>query len=150
MGGFVLVLLVALAPAEAEQPVRQLLVEAAAAWNRHDLAAFADRFTPDGEVIPPSGAWWRGRGEIAAQLQALHKGPLKNSRVRFDVIAIRFLTPEVALVHANGEDDLGQVGPDGKRLPPGRGHVTFVVERRDRAWQIRLEQVTATEGDARR
>ena len=59
------------------------------------------------------------------------------------MVDVQLLSPELALVHANGADDLGQTGADGKPVPPGHGHVTFLTQRREGVWQIRLEQVTA-------
>src|SRR5437660_597601 len=93
-------------------------------------------------MIPPLATMIAGRTEIEKQFTELHKGMLKNSQLSSEGIEIRFLKPDIAVVHFKLTDDLNIVGTDGKKLPPARGLASMVVQKRDGAWQIQLEQVT--------
>ena len=47
--------------------VRDVQAQQAAAWNRHDAAAYADNFT-NGDVVNVLGWWWKGPTEIQLKL----------------------------------------------------------------------------------
>jgi uncharacterized protein (TIGR02246 family) len=69
-----LLFLVALCPAGAlaqdsdPSAVRDVAMQQADAWNRHDAAAYAALFTPDCDVVNVVGWWWKSRAEMQQKL----------------------------------------------------------------------------------
>jgi uncharacterized protein (TIGR02246 family) len=85
-----------------EVAVRALYQQLIEAWG--DTDAYAALFTEDGDYITFDGSHARGRTEIARAHRPLFEGILKGSRlVEVGIpLEIRFLSPEVALVHSGG------------------------------------------------
>ncbi len=111
------------------------------AWNRHDMKAFAALFADDADFVNVIGLWWRGRAEIQREHEALHATRMKHSHLAADETAIRFLCPDVAVVHVRWELT-GDTGLEGKPLPPRKGVLTHVVEKVGGQWLITSSQNT--------
>jgi hypothetical protein len=56
-----------------EAAIRQVQVQQAEAWNRHDAPAYAALFSEDGDVVNVVGWWWKGRPRQGIQTQVLQK-----------------------------------------------------------------------------
>ena len=82
--------------------VRTLYQKLIEAWG--DTDAYAALFTEDGDYITFDGSHARGRTEIARAHRPLFEGILKGSRlVEVGIpVEVRFLSPDVALVHCGG------------------------------------------------
>jgi uncharacterized protein (TIGR02246 family) len=85
-----------------EAAVRALYQQMIDGWNAGSGEAFAAPFSPDGHLIGFDGVHFRGREQIAAFHQQLFDKWMKGSRLVGDVEEVRFLSPDVALVHAVG------------------------------------------------
>jgi uncharacterized protein (TIGR02246 family) len=85
-----------------EAAVRALYQELMDGWNQGSGAAFASVFTEDGDLIGFDGTHFKGRQEIAPFHQQLFDKWLKGSRLVGEVKDVRFLSPDVALMHAVG------------------------------------------------
>ena len=85
-----------------EAAVRALYQELMDGWNQGSGAAFAAVFTEDGDLIGFDGTHFKGRQEIAPFHQQLFDKWLKGSRLVGQVKDVRFLSPDVALMHAVG------------------------------------------------
>ncbi len=85
-----------------EQQIRARFEAFAAAWNAHDVAAMTGCFVERGNVTHPWGAFAAGHEEIARLLTAEHEGEMRNSRWRFDQLAIRQLSERAAVVECSG------------------------------------------------
>ena len=85
-----------------ESVVRTLYQKLIEAWG--DTDAYAALFTEDGDYIIFDGSHARGRSEIAKAHRPLFEGILKGSRlVEVGIpVEVRFLSPDVALVHCGG------------------------------------------------
>ncbi len=85
-----------------ESVVRALYQQLIADWG--DTDAYAALFTEDGDYIAFDGSHTRGRTEIANAHRPLFEGILKGSRlVEVGIpVEVRFLSPNVALVHSGG------------------------------------------------
>jgi uncharacterized protein (TIGR02246 family) len=85
-----------------EAAVRTLYQQFIEAWG--DTDAYAALFTEGGDYITFDGTHARGRTEIASAHRPLFDGILKGSRlVEVGIpLEIRFLSPDVALVHSGG------------------------------------------------
>ncbi len=85
-----------------ESVVHNLYQQLIEAWG--DTDAYAALFTEDGDYVAFDGSHARGRSEIAKAHRPLFEGILKGSRL-VDVgipVEVRFLSPDVALVHSGG------------------------------------------------
>src|SRR5918994_4969308 len=85
-----------------EAAVRALYQQLMAGWNQGSGDAFAAVFTEDGDLIGFDGTHFKGRQEIAPFHQRLFDKWLKGSRLVGEVKDVRFLSPDVALMHAVG------------------------------------------------
>ena len=119
--------------------VRALYLAVMEGWNRGSAAAFAAPFTDDADFVAFDGTRFHGRDEIARFHAPLFRTHLRGTQLMGDVTDIRFVGPDVAVVHARG----GTI-PRGKRQPaPERDSVqTLVAVRRDGRWQLAAFQNT--------
>lgn len=83
-----------------EAEIRALLQRLSEAWG--DADAFAAVFTEDAEYITFDGSMVKGRVAIAESHRPLFEGIMRGSRLAGKPPTVRFLTPDVALVHGKG------------------------------------------------
>jgi uncharacterized protein (TIGR02246 family) len=116
-----------------EQAVRDLFRELLEAWGRGDGPAYGALFTEDADYVAFDGSNRRGSQAIASEHQQLFDTWLKGTRLVGQVDAVRFLGPDVALVHATG----GTIFP-GQRDERGRrpSIQTLVAVKRGDAWRF--------------
>lgn len=102
-------------------------------WGRGDGEAYGSRFTEDADYVAFDGTLTRGRAEISASHQELFDRWLKGSRLTGRILGIKFLAPDVALVHAIGGTVMrGQTKPS-----PERDSIqTLVVVREGDEWRF--------------
>jgi uncharacterized protein (TIGR02246 family) len=122
-----------------EPAVRALYQQLMDGWNQGSGDAFAAVFTEDGDLIGFDGTHFKGRQEIAPFHQRLFDKWLKGSRLVGQVKDVRFLSPDVALMHAVGGTVLR-----GKSEPvPERDSIqTLVATRQDGEWRLAAFQNT--------
>jgi uncharacterized protein (TIGR02246 family) len=83
--------------------IRGLTRRLADAWNRNDADAYAKLFADDCDYVAFDGSHLKGRAANAESHRALFKTVLKGSRAVYEPdIAVRFLAPDVAVMHAYG------------------------------------------------
>jgi uncharacterized protein (TIGR02246 family) len=117
-----------------EAAVRALYRELMDGWNKGSGDAFAATFTQDGDLVAFDGTHFKGREEIAPFHQELFDKWLKGSRLVGEVKEVRFLSPDVALMHA-----VGSTVMRGKSEPsPERDSIQTLVAVRDGDGQWRL------------
>jgi uncharacterized protein (TIGR02246 family) len=121
--------------------IRQIETRWQTAWNHHDIAAMASLFAPDAAIVNLAGEWFKGREEFARSLESLHSGKVKESIWQTQDIDIKFLTPEIAIVHVHFSSH-GDRNPDGSLMPPRRGIFTRVEVKRGGHWMIVASQAT--------
>jgi uncharacterized protein (TIGR02246 family) len=85
-----------------ETSVRELYERLMDAWNHGDGAAFAAVFAEDGDLVAFDGTHLRGRAQIHASHQELFDRWMKGTRLVGSVEHVRFVAPEVAVMHALG------------------------------------------------
>jgi uncharacterized protein (TIGR02246 family) len=122
-----------------EEAVRALYQQLMDGWNQGSGAAFAAAFTEDGDLVGFDGTHLKGRQEIAPFHQQLFDKWLKGSRLVGQVKDVRFLSPDVALMHA-----LGGTVMRGKTDPvPERDSIqTLVATRQEGEWRLAAFQNT--------
>lgn len=85
-----------------ETAILKLVVALEARWNAGDGTGYADLFTEDADYVAFNGAHAKGRFENARNHQQLFDTWLKDSVLEGEIKDLRFLTPEVALLHLVG------------------------------------------------
>lgn len=121
-----------------EEAIRALIDQQVKGWAAGDPAAYASVFTADADYITFLGSHYTGRDAIAASYVPLFRRLLKGTRLLIDVTEVRFLTPDVALVHANAS-----VVKGARRRNRRTARVnTSVAVRADGRWQLASSQNT--------
>jgi uncharacterized protein (TIGR02246 family) len=124
-----------------EKAIREIETQWEAAWNRHDVPAMIRLLTPDADFVNLAGERFQGREAFAKSLEALHSGKVKESVWQTEDVEIKFLAPDIAIVHTHFNSH-GERNPDGTLLPPRRGIFTRVEVKRDGRWLIVASQAT--------
>jgi len=113
------------------------------AWNAHDITALGDLFADDADFIDVFGNWFKGRAAFEQVLAQRHRSVFRESRFARKDVAIRRVSPGLAIVHAVIEL-AGATSPDGQPLAPALGVMSYVMERQDpNRWRILAFQNTA-------
>lgn len=113
--------------------VRALYSQLMDGWNKGDAEAFAAPFAEDADFIAFDGTHFKGRPEIVSSHQPLFDKWLKGTRLTGEVRNIRFLSPEVALMHAIG----GTIMRNKAEPAPARDSVqTLVAAKCDGEWRL--------------
>jgi uncharacterized protein (TIGR02246 family) len=124
---------------EDEAAVRALYAQLMDGWNAGSGEAFAAPFADDGDLIAFDGTHFKGRHEITPFHQQLFETHLKGTRLVGQIMSVRFLGPDVALMHA-----VGGTVMRGKSTPaPERDSIqTLVAAKRDGEWRLAAFQNT--------
>src|SRR5215213_1786926 len=126
-------------PHDSEAGVRALYERLMDGWNRGSAEAFAAPFCEDGDLVGFDGTHLRGRAEIESFHRPLFDKWLKGTRLVGRVTAVRFLSQDVAVMHAVG----GTVMPGKSKASPVRDSIqTLVAVRRDGGWRLAAFQNT--------
>ena len=122
-----------------ETAVRALYEQLVDGWNDGSGEAFAAPFAEDGDLIGFDGTHLKGRHRIATFHQRLFGTYLEGTRLVGRVKSVRFVGPDVALVHA-----LGGIQRRGKSDPSSRRDSiqTLVAVRRGGEWRFAAFQNT--------
>jgi uncharacterized protein (TIGR02246 family) len=122
-----------------EVAIRALYQQMMDAWNKGSDEAYAAPFAEDGDLIGFDGTHFKGRREIAPFHQRLFETHLKGTRLVGQVTSVRFLSLDVALMHAVGGTVMrGKSGPS-----PERDSIqTLVATKRGGEWLLAAFQNT--------
>jgi uncharacterized protein (TIGR02246 family) len=127
------------AAAADEAVIRAIYQQLMDGWNAGSGDAFAASFEEDGDLVGFDGTHFKGRQEIALFHQHLFDMFLKGSRLLGKVRSVRFLTSDVAVMHAVG----GTVMAGQTDLESERNSVqTLVGVRRNGKWSLTAFQNT--------
>jgi uncharacterized protein (TIGR02246 family) len=85
-----------------EDQIRDIEHRFNAAWNAHDPEAIAEALTDDAQFITVNGAWTTSRAGFRDLMARLHgaDGPFRASTRRTPEMQVRFLSPDIALLHS--------------------------------------------------
>jgi len=116
-----------------EAALRALYEQIIDGWNKGSGNAFAAPFAEDADFVAVDGSYFKGRQEIAAFHHMLFEKVLKGTRLVGKVRSVRFLTPDVAVMHAVG----GTVMQGQSGIEPERNSIqTLVATKRDGDWHV--------------
>lgn len=106
-------------------------------WNTKSGATFAKPFAEDADYVIINGMYIKGRATIEASHQQIFDTIYKDTNISLTVKQIRFLRPDVAVVHVSGHRD----GPT-KELQQD-AMLTLVMTKEKQGWTIAAFQNTA-------
>jgi uncharacterized protein (TIGR02246 family) len=123
----------------AEAPVRALLNEMFAAYNRGDVTGASAGFAPDGDLIAGDGTLVSTRAAIERFLSDLHTKLPKGTQFVTMVTNVRFAGPDVAVLTTEG----GWRFPEETAVSDkNRGIQSAVAVRQKGTWRVVLFQRT--------
>ncbi|MEH2335108.1 SgcJ/EcaC family oxidoreductase [Nostoc sp.] len=118
-----------------EAVIKAMVATFAEAWNAKDAKHLAMLFAEDADFVDIIGRWFKGRTEIEqAHAQALASF-LSDNHMTITDTQIKFLTPNVAVLHSTWETT-GQKSPDGVNRIQDTGVLTAVTTCKENTWQI--------------
>lgn len=79
--------------------IRALVDRQVEGWDAGDPDAYASVFTTDADYVTFLGSHYMGREAIVASYVRLFQRLLKGSHLDIEIMRLRFLTPDVALIH---------------------------------------------------
>jgi len=84
-----------------ETAVRNIVQEEITAWNSGDAAAYSRRFAADGTFTNiRGGEFFIGRQPFIEKHDNLFKGPFHGSTLKQDIVSLKFVRPDAAVVEA--------------------------------------------------
>ncbi|MBD2724008.1 SgcJ/EcaC family oxidoreductase [Hymenobacter armeniacus] len=86
-------------PAADEAAIRQVLRRVDANYTDHKFADMAAYTTPDVSWVNIVGMWWQGRPQVQLAHQQIFDSIFKSVPFKQGKVAMRAITPEVALVN---------------------------------------------------
>jgi uncharacterized protein (TIGR02246 family) len=116
-----------------ETAIRRIVDNETAAWNKGDATAYSRDFSADGSFTNIRGEFYSGYPAFLKRHEVIFATIFKNSDVKQEIVSLRFIRPDVAVV-----ETLTSVGGIAQ-APPG---VALDAEKRLRT---RLLQVIAKE-----
>jgi uncharacterized protein (TIGR02246 family) len=120
-----------------EAPMRESVKQLETGWNTKSGALFAKPFAEDADYVVINGMYLKGRPAIESTHQRIFDTIFKDTRITLTVKQIRFLRPDVAVVHVSGHRD----GPTPDLVQDAM--LTLVMTREKEGWTIAAFQNTA-------
>ncbi len=99
-----------------EEIIRRFLLERIKAFNRHE-GPQAAVYTPDADFVNVYGMWRKGPAEIEGRQKERMQTVLKQAKITLIDLRIRFVRPDVAIVHQKHEMSL-MLDSERKTMPP--------------------------------
>ena len=120
-----------------ETAVRDAVKQLETGWNTKSGAVFAKPFAEDADYVVINGMYIKGRAVIETAHQQIFDTIYKDTTISLSVKQVRFLRPDVAVVHVNGK----RSGPT-KDLEQD-AMLTLVMTKEKSGWTIAAFQNTA-------
>jgi len=112
-----------------------------AAWNAHDMEAFAALFHPDATFVNRFATYWRGVDAIIAGHRRIHETIYSDSVLKVEAPDVDDLSGDAAILHFWTRLTAGAAHPAGPHQIDTL--ILAVLTRRDEHWRIQAaENVT--------
>jgi uncharacterized protein (TIGR02246 family) len=134
------------AHAEDEGTIRENVKMMETGWNAKKGELFAKPFTLDADYVVINGMYFQGRAAIGKAHQQIFDTFHKNTTISLSVRQIRFLRPDVALVHVSGRLE----GSENGKQFVSNASMTMVMTREKEGWKIAAFQNTEVVASPRR
>lgn len=125
---------------ESEQAVRQIIRNENSTWNAGDAVGYSRDFASDGNFTNIRGEAFAGYDAFLRQHDVIFKGVFKGTTLQQDIVVLRFVERNVALV-----ETLTSVSGMAGSPPPGatldakgrlRTRLLQVIARRGAEWKV--------------
>ena len=127
---------------EDEEAIKNLIIEMTNGFNNHDAKAATRMYAPDGDFVSARGEAANGATDVEAKLAAILATRARNASLKTLKLKIRFVRPDVALVHVTNELG-GLVNGNGQTLPAHQElSLRVLVKESDGAWRLTAFQNT--------
>jgi uncharacterized protein (TIGR02246 family) len=85
-----------------EDAIREIELRFNQAWGRHDPDGMVESLVDDAQFVTVNGAWTKTRAGFLDLMRRLHgaNGPFRSSTRETPEMHVRFLAPDVAIVHS--------------------------------------------------
>jgi uncharacterized protein (TIGR02246 family) len=122
------------ATAEDEAAIKSIALARVESFNRHEPPP-SGSFTADADFVNVYGMWRKGPAEIENRQKERMETVLKDAQIKLLDLRIRFIRPDVAIVHELHEmsgmrDDAGEI------MPPHQEHGIRVLVKEQDKWLI--------------
>jgi uncharacterized protein (TIGR02246 family) len=121
-----------------EAAVRENVRRMEAGWNAKSGVLYAKPFAADADYVIVNGMHLRGREAIEKSHQQIFDTFYKHSTLSIAVKQIRFLRPDVAVVHISGNNRVRQ----GEETIEMNGTITLMMTKEKGEWKIAAFQNT--------
>jgi uncharacterized protein (TIGR02246 family) len=124
-----------------EAAIRKVVVVMTEGFNQHDAKAAAQMYEPDARFVTVRGEPMNGQPAIEKGLASILSSRAKNASQRTLDVAVKFLRPDIALVHVTNELS-GLVSLDGQALPSHQELSLRVFVKEANVWRVAAFQNT--------
>lgn len=121
-----------------EAAIRENVRLMEAGWNTKQGALFAKPFAENADYVVINGRYLQGREVIEKAHQQIFSTVFKDTTIRLAVKQIRFLRPDVAIVHVTGHRE----GLENRKELTSDAFMTLVMTRDQQGWRIAAFQNT--------
>lgn len=119
--------------------IKQVIADVERGFNTKDAELMNKHVAPDAAVVSALGIRLTGRPEIIAASEKAMAGPLRDQFARYEVRDVRFVRPDVALVHK----EAFAVTEGGEPIDVAHAmNALYVMVKEDGRWLIAARQNT--------
>ena len=144
LSGILLLLLAGASNAQSkedEQAARKLPQAFCDAWAKHEGHELAKIMADDVDFVTVATTYLHGRSDFETFHVRLLSGRFKEAMIAPLQTTVRFLRPDMAVVHWSWRIE-GDKNPDGSPRQPRYGMMTMVAEKRSGTWLVVVAQNT--------
>jgi uncharacterized protein (TIGR02246 family) len=121
------------------EAIERIIRETETAFNTDDADLLVEHVAHDAVTVGVNGVALHGRDQILDAARSLFAGPLRGQYARYDIDEVRFLRPDVALVHKRA------IATDAEGTPIDLDHTMsalYVLTQQDGRWWVVARQNT--------
>jgi uncharacterized protein (TIGR02246 family) len=85
-------------PSSDETAIRNIIQDEITAWNAGDAAAYSRHFAAEGTFTNVRGQFFTGRQAFMDRHDFVFKGQFHGSTLKQDIVSLKFVRPDVAVV----------------------------------------------------
>jgi uncharacterized protein (TIGR02246 family) len=121
------------------EAIERIIGDTETAFNTNDADLLAEHMARDAVTVGVNGVALYGRDQVLDAARSLFAGPLRDQYARYDIDEVRFLRPDIALVHERA------IATDAEGTPIDLDHTMsalYVLAEQDGRWWVVARQNT--------